>query len=225
VAVTDPREPPARVQASNAEASSADVDSAQTEAAERATEAGHALLRLGSRLHRLYAETIEGLSTPLSVPQFRILERVGLGVASLGQLAELARRQPPTISKSVDSLVRQGLLARAEAASDRRATALSLTPRGAALLREAHAELDRLARWLAAAATDLGDVGDPGNLAAFAVGLYEKTEAELDLLVEARRTPGRAPRLARPAGATAPEPRGQDLALGTWIPDQEPTSH
>jgi DNA-binding MarR family transcriptional regulator len=164
------------------------------------TEAGRALLRLGSRLHRLYAETIEGLSVPLSVPQYRILDRVGLGVTSLGQLAELARRQPPTISKSVDSLVRQGLLTRAAAAADRRATELSLTPRGAALLREAHGELDRLGHWLAEAAG-----GDPDSLAAFAAGLYDKTETALDLLVEARRvrTPGRTP---RPADAASPAP-------------------
>ncbi|MGH3207722.1 MAG: MarR family winged helix-turn-helix transcriptional regulator [Trebonia sp.] len=166
--------------------------------AERATEAGRALVRLGSRLHRLYAETIEGLSVPLSVQQYRILDRVGLGVSTLGQLAELARRQPPTISKSVDGLVRQGLLTRAEAATDRRATALSLTPAGAALLREAHRELDRLGRWLAEASA-----ADPEWLTAFADGLYGKTEAELDLLVEARRTPGRPPRLTGPAGATS----------------------
>jgi DNA-binding MarR family transcriptional regulator len=185
VCVTDPREPPGE----------------DGPAAGAATEAGRALLRLGSRLHRLYAETIESLSTPLSVPQYRILDRVGLGVSSLSQLAELARRQPPTISKSVDSLVRQGLLTRAEAATDRRATALSLTPRGAALLREAHGELDRLGRWLAEGAGT-----DPDSLAAFAAGLYDKTETELDLLVEARRVPGRAPRLARPAGAGSPGP-------------------
>jgi DNA-binding MarR family transcriptional regulator len=181
VGVTDPLEPPG--------------------GAEGATAAGRALLRLGSRLHRLYAETIEGLSTPLSVQQYRILDRVGLGVSSLSQLAELARRQPPTSSKSVDSLVRQGLLARAEAAADRRATALSLTPRGAALLREAHEELDRLGRWLVAAAG-----AGPDSLAAFAVSLYDKTEAELDLLVEARRAPGRAVRPPRPASASAPGP-------------------
>jgi DNA-binding MarR family transcriptional regulator len=174
VCVTEPRDPPA-----GAQVVSAQVASAQVDAAERAAEAGRALLRL-------YAETIESLSTPLSVPQYRILERVGLGVSSLSQLAELARRQPPTISKSVDSLVRQGLLTRAEAATDRRATALSLTPRGAALLREAHEELDRLGSWLVEAAG-----ADPEHLAAFAGGLYGRTETELDLLVEARRRPGR----------------------------------
>ena len=182
---------------------SAPVTSAEADGAGRAAEAGRALLLLGSRLHRLYAETIESLSVPLSVPQYRILERVGLGVCSLSQLAELARRQPPTISKSVDSLVRQGLLTRAEAAADRRATALSLTPRGAALLREAHEELDRLGGWLVEAAAT-----DPGSLAAFAAGLYGKTEAELDLLVEARRRPGRAPRLPGPAGARPAGPSG-----------------
>ncbi len=202
--VTDPREPPAGGQANSGQADSAQADSARVTSAgpgdaERATEAGRALIRLGSRLHRLYAETIEALSTPLSVQQYRILDRVGLGVSSLGQLAELARRQPPTISKSVDSLVRQGLVTRAEGATDRRATALSLTPRGAALLREAHGELDRLARWLAEAAG-----ADPAGLAAFAAGLYDRTEAELDLLVEARRSPGRAPRPARPARAASP---------------------
>jgi MarR family transcriptional regulator for hemolysin len=185
VSVTDPWPPPG------------DADGAA--GAEPAAGAGRALLRLGSRLHRLYAETIEGLSTPLSVQQYRILDRVGLGVSSLSQLAELARRQPPTISKSVDSLVRQGLLTRAEAATDRRATALSLTPRGAALLREAHEELDRLGRWLVAAAA-----ADPEDLSDFAAGLYDKTEAELDLLIEARRTPGRAPRQARPESAASP---------------------
>jgi hypothetical protein len=34
---------------------------------------------------------------------------------------------------------------------------------------------------------------DPENLSDFAAGLYDKTETELDLLVEARRTPGRTP--------------------------------
>jgi DNA-binding MarR family transcriptional regulator len=164
-----------------------------------ATEAGRALIALGSRLHRLYAETIEGLSVPLSVQQYRILDRVGQGVSSLSKLAELARRQPPTISKSVDSLVRQGLLNRAEAATDRRATALTLTPAGIALLTEAHQALDRLARWLVESSG-----ADPATLAAFAQDLYGQTEPELDHLINARRTPGRA--RTQPAKTSAAEP-------------------
>jgi DNA-binding MarR family transcriptional regulator len=150
-------------------------------------EAGRALIRLGSRLHRLYAETIEGLSVPLSVQQYRILDRVGEGVSTLSKLAELARRQPPTISKSVDSLVRQGLLNRSESPGDRRATVLRLTPAGTALLGEAHDALDRLARWLVESSG-----ADPGPLTAFAEALYDQTEPELDQLINARRTPGRA---------------------------------
>jgi DNA-binding MarR family transcriptional regulator len=140
-----------------------------------AADAGRALIALGSRLHRLYAETIEGLSVPLSVQQYRILDRVGQGVSTLSKLADLARRQPPTISKSVDSLVRQGLLNRAESPGDRRATALTLTPAGETLLTEAH---------------DSG--ADPATLTAFAEGLYDQTEPALDQLINARRTPGRA---------------------------------
>jgi len=188
--------------------------------ADGAAEAGRALIRLGSRLHRLYAETIESLSVPLSVPQYRILDRVGAGVTSLSRLAELARRQPPTISKSVDSLVRQGLLTRTEAAADRRAAALSLTPRGAALLREAHEELDRLGRWLVEAAD-----ARPDRLTAFAVSLYDKTEPELDLLVSTRRVSGRT---ARPApGATpspAPGPSDLQRLVAGSIPAAPPTT-
>jgi DNA-binding MarR family transcriptional regulator len=152
-----------------------------------AAEAGRALIALGSRLHRLYAETIEGLSVPLSVQQYRILDRVGQGVSTLSKLADLARRQPPTISKSVDSLVRQGLLNRAESPGDRRATALTLTPAGETLLTEAHDSLDRLARWLVESSG-----ADPATLTAFAEGLYDQTEPALDQLINARRTPGRA---------------------------------
>jgi DNA-binding MarR family transcriptional regulator len=164
-----------------------------------AAEAGRALIALGSRLHRLYAETIEGLSVPLSVQQYRILDRVGLGVSTLSKLAELARRQPPTMSKSVDSLVRQGLLNRAEAPGDRRATALTLTPAGETLLAEAHEALDRLARWLVESAG-----ADPGPLLAFAEDLYDQTEPELDQLINARRTPGRT--RAQSAKTSAAEP-------------------
>jgi DNA-binding MarR family transcriptional regulator len=152
-----------------------------------ATEAGRALLRLGSRLHRLTVETLESLSVPLSVPQYRILDRVSHGIASLTQLAELARRQPPTVSKSVDSLVRQGLVERSEAATDRRAMALSLTPDGAALLREAREALDRLGRWLVEAAA-----AEPASLKVLASGLYDKTETQMDLLVSTRRMSGRS---------------------------------
>jgi DNA-binding MarR family transcriptional regulator len=193
--VTEPSEPrhPARPAAT---AGTAAPETAASRLPDAATEAGRALILLGSRLHRLYSETIEGLSIPLSVQQYRILDRVGQGVSTLSKLAELARRQPPTMSKSVDSLVRQGLLNRAEAPTDRRATALTLTPEGQALLAEAHEALDRLSRWLVEAAG-----ANPATLTAFAADLYDQTEPELDQLINARRTPG------RPRGARTDPPR------------------
>lgn len=75
-------------------------------------ELGELLLLLSARLYRLQAETFEALGVPLSFQQFRILQRVERGVTSLTALADLAKRRPSTISKSVDSLVRQGLLTR-----------------------------------------------------------------------------------------------------------------
>lgn len=111
---------------------------------------GHALLRLSARLYRLQAEALEGLDDPLTLQQYRLLDRAEHGVRSLGEHAWLAKRRPSTISKSADSLVCRGLLLRAEAPEDRRATCLSLTPRGLEALRSARSALDKLACWLAA---------------------------------------------------------------------------
>ena len=110
---------------------------------------GHSLLRLGARLYRLQIEALETSSVPISFRQFRILERVDHGVSSMTELANLARRRLSTVSKSVDSLVRQGLLTRQEAPQDRRTVRLSVTPAGAEVLREVTAAMDDLASWLA----------------------------------------------------------------------------
>ena len=136
---------------------------------------GRRLIRLGSRLHRLQVERLEALSTPLSIRQYRILDRVDQGITSLGRLAELARRQPSTVSKSADSLVRQGLLTRQEAAGDRRAMVLHLTPAGARLLTEARAASGELAAWLVGASGMKLD-----DLASFVDVLYDETERIMD---------------------------------------------
>lgn len=138
---------------------------------------GRRLIRLGSRVHRLQVEHLAALTTPLSVRQYRILDRVDHGNTSLGQLAKLARRRPSTISKSADSLVRHGLLTRAEAAEDRRIMVLGLTPAGAALLGEAREAMSELARWLVSVSGM-----ETARLAAFIDHLYELTEREMDNL-------------------------------------------
>lgn len=138
---------------------------------------GSRLIRLGSRVHRLQVERLAALTTPLSVRQFRILDRVDRGNTSLGRLAKLARRRPSTISKSADSLVRHGLLTRTEAAEDRRIMVLALTPAGAALLGEAREAISELARWLVSASGM-----DTARLAAFVDGFYVQTEHAMDSL-------------------------------------------
>jgi DNA-binding MarR family transcriptional regulator len=145
------------------------------EGSDTAVSVGRRLIRLGSRLHRLQVERLEALSTPLSIRQYRILDRVDQGITSLGRLAELARRQPSTVSKSADSLVRQGLLTRQEAAGDRRAMVLHLTPAGARLLTEARAASGELAAWLVGASGMKLD-----DLASFVDVLYDETERIMD---------------------------------------------
>lgn len=139
-------------------------------------EVGEALLQLATRLYRLQVETLDALSVPLSVRQYRILDRVDQQFTSMTQLAALARRQLPTISKSVDSLVRQGLLAREQSAADRRVTSLRLTPLGRKVLREARGALESLAVWTGE--TFRLDV-KPALLVEATEGVYRAAESRL----------------------------------------------
>jgi DNA-binding MarR family transcriptional regulator len=100
---------------------------------------------LGSRLYRVQEEELSALSSPLSVRQFRILDRVERGLVALSMHAEVTARRPSTISKSADSLVRRGLLTRTRADEDRRVVILGLTYSGKRLLREARMRLEQAA--------------------------------------------------------------------------------
>lgn len=137
-------------------------------------ELGELLLQLSARLYRLQAEAFEALGVSLSFQQFRILQRVERGTTSLTALADLAKRRPSTISKSVDSLVRQGLLTREPAPSDRRTMVLTLTAPGAATLRQGQGAQDSLASWL------VEDVEmDHSELRELFQYLYEKAEPRI----------------------------------------------
>ena len=109
---------------------------------------GEALLHLSMRLYRIQVEILDSLSMPLSVRQFRILDRVDRHISSMAELAALARRRPPTISKSVDSLVRRGLLTREGSLADRRVIALALTEKGVETLKEARSSLEEFSTWI-----------------------------------------------------------------------------
>jgi DNA-binding MarR family transcriptional regulator len=73
-------------------------------------------------------------SGELSLADFRVLAILSVGDARPSHLAARLALGRPTISATVDSLVRRGLVERSGVAEDSRATDLSLTPTGAATL-------------------------------------------------------------------------------------------
>jgi DNA-binding MarR family transcriptional regulator len=95
---------------------------------------GEVLLALGGRLTRLQTEILASLEQPLTIRQYRILDRVDGGHTSLTALSKLARRNLSTMSESVDKLVNQGLLTRRTSETSRRTMQLTLTPAGSAAL-------------------------------------------------------------------------------------------
>jgi len=105
---------------------------------------GDTFLRSASRIHRLQLEYLAAMAEPLTLPQFRTLQRVLEGYTSPSDLSKLANRSLPTTVETIDGLVRRGLLSRTPSAADRRAVTLSLTPRGRAVLDAGIGELARL---------------------------------------------------------------------------------
>jgi DNA-binding MarR family transcriptional regulator len=87
-----------------------------------------------TRLHRqLRARTLWNL-TPSQASALARIDQ--LGPLRGGVLAEHEGMAPATISKIVDSLVREGLVERVDDPTDRRASLLRLSARGAATLEE-----------------------------------------------------------------------------------------
>lgn len=141
----------------------------------RNREFSRALLRLGRRLYRIQEEELARLHHPLSVMQYRILDRVDQGILALGMQAEAAARRPSTISKSVDSLVRRGLLTRTRPNADRRTVILGLTGAGSEVLIEARHRLDTLATMV----VDDEDVL-PDGIEGFLQEIQDRVQTHLD---------------------------------------------
>jgi DNA-binding MarR family transcriptional regulator len=75
----------------------------------------------------------------LSVPQFRVLGLIRRHPgASLSDAAEHVGLTPSAASRLVDGLVARGYVCRVPSPADRRAVALTLSPKGAALLEATH---------------------------------------------------------------------------------------
>jgi DNA-binding MarR family transcriptional regulator len=108
-------------------------------------ERGELLLLAVSRMHRLQVELLGHLEITLTLRQYRILQRISAGYTSLSELSRLSHRSLPTISESVDGLIRRKLLSRKPSPTDRRAVLLSLTPTGRKALTLGGACLSQLA--------------------------------------------------------------------------------
>jgi DNA-binding MarR family transcriptional regulator len=73
----------------------------------------------------------------VQVPTWRVLsslyDRDGLTV---GALAELVLLKQPTLSKAIDRMIKEGLVARAPSEDDRRQVRVVITPKGRTLVRD-----------------------------------------------------------------------------------------
>lgn len=75
--------------------------------------------------------------SPLTPSQFHLLKLMAIdGHHQIGQVADLLGVSPPAATKNVDKLERLGLIVRTPSKGDRRATLLSVSPKGRRLVRK-----------------------------------------------------------------------------------------
>ncbi|MGP4020559.1 MarR family winged helix-turn-helix transcriptional regulator [Saccharopolyspora sp. 5N708] len=99
------------------------------------------LVSISARLTRLYGQVLGQLATPLTFRQHRMLRRIDQGHSAMAALAAFGNLTVPTVSESVEVLVRRGLLNRQENPRSRRSLLLSLTPEGRSAKEAADAAL------------------------------------------------------------------------------------
>ena len=80
---------------------------------------------------------------PLAPAQMGSLMRIGAGPCSMSELARHQAVSLPTISKSVDMLVRRGWVGRGTGKDDRRQSLVRLTPRGRRVLADIQQRAER----------------------------------------------------------------------------------
>lgn len=91
---------------------------------------GVLLVSVSARLNRLYGRALAQLEISLTFRQHRMLRRVAEGHTSMAALAAFSNLTLPTVSESVDGLVRRGLLDRQGNPQDRRQIVLGVTRSG-----------------------------------------------------------------------------------------------
>jgi DNA-binding MarR family transcriptional regulator len=82
------------------------------------------------------ARALERSSGDLNLAHYRVLSAIADGDERASRVADRLTLGKPTVSAAVESLCKRGLLSRKDAAEDRRAATLTLTPAGEAALAE-----------------------------------------------------------------------------------------
>jgi DNA-binding MarR family transcriptional regulator len=87
------------------------------------------------------ARQLERSSGDLNLAHYRVLSAVADGDERASRVADRLALGKPTVSAAVESLCKRGLLSREDAAEDRRAATLTLTPAGEAALAAVEEEM------------------------------------------------------------------------------------
>lgn len=108
-------------------------------AADQFTAAWETFFRTTRRLRsRAGRQPLEGLS----LPQYHLLEALrDAEELTVGVLAEAAGVAPPTATRMLDCLARDGYVARRHSETDRRSVLVSLTPSGRSAVEAAHQQV------------------------------------------------------------------------------------
>ena len=113
-------------------------------AAEQFAASWEAFFRTTRRLRsRAGKQPVDGLS----LPQYHLLEALREeDELSVGVLAEAAGVAPPTATRMLDCLARDGYVERRHSETDRRAVLVSLTPSGRTAVKAAHDQVNAFRR-------------------------------------------------------------------------------
>ncbi|WP_028660596.1 MarR family winged helix-turn-helix transcriptional regulator [Nocardioides insulae] len=108
---------------------------------------------LRAAIMRLRRRLVQETDSELSIPAMTVLGLLHRrGEQTVGQLAAAERVQPPSMTRTVTCLERDGLVARRQGESDRRQVVVSITEDGRTRLA---ADRDRRTEWLARRLADL----------------------------------------------------------------------
>jgi DNA-binding MarR family transcriptional regulator len=114
------------------------------------------LFELVPRVNRLQNIALKDMNPALTFRQFRLLKRVEQGHRTITAIAAVGTLSLPTISESIESLVKKRLLRREDNPEDRRTSQLVLTELGLRAVNEAQGLLDDVSEWLLGGMSAMG---------------------------------------------------------------------